>query len=56
MPNGSVVVIDKTPCVFINHDVQEFLQEFADTAADRDITVEFIESDVPIAERKLSAA
>lgn len=56
VPNGSVVVIDKTPCVFINHDVQEFLQEFADTAADRDITVEFIESDVPIAKRKLSAA
>jgi MFS superfamily sulfate permease-like transporter len=56
VPNGSVVIIDKSPCVFINHDVQEYLQEFAATAAERDISVEFIENEAPINQPQLSAA
>ena len=43
VPANSVVIIDKSGCVFMNHDVTEYLNEFMQTAQERNITVEVIE-------------
>ncbi len=43
VPANSVVIIDKSGCVFMNHDVTEYLNEFMQTAPERNITVEVIE-------------
>jgi MFS superfamily sulfate permease-like transporter len=43
VPSNCIVIIDKSGCVFMNHDVNEYLAEFMETAPERNISVEVIE-------------
>jgi MFS superfamily sulfate permease-like transporter len=43
IPAGSVLIIDQSNCVYLNHDVAEIISDFARTAANRGITVEIVE-------------
>jgi MFS superfamily sulfate permease-like transporter len=43
VPPNSIVIIDKSGCIFVNHDVTEYLNEFIETAPERNISVEVIE-------------
>ncbi len=43
IPDGSVLIIDQSNCVYLNHDVAEIIAGFARTAAQRGITVEIVE-------------
>ena len=42
LPNNVRLVIDQSNCVFINHDVEEIIADFAATAPARGIRVEII--------------
>jgi len=42
VPDGSTVVIDRSKCVDIDHDVIEVIDDFKTSAKDRDITVEIV--------------
>jgi len=43
IPDNSVLIIDQSNCVYVNHDVAEIISDFARTASSRGITVEFVE-------------
>jgi MFS superfamily sulfate permease-like transporter len=43
VPDNSILVIDQSNCVYINHDVAEIIYDFIHTASNRGITVEIIE-------------
>ena len=42
VPDGSMVIIDRSKCVDIDHDVIEVIDDFKTSAKDRDITVEVV--------------
>lgn len=43
IPEGSVLIIDQSKCVYLNHDVAEIIADFARTAPARRITVQIVE-------------
>lgn len=43
VPDNSILVIDQSNCVYINHDVAEIIYDFIHAASNRGITVEIIE-------------
>jgi MFS superfamily sulfate permease-like transporter len=43
IPDNSVLIIDQSNCVYVNHDVAEIISDFVRTASSRGVTVEFIE-------------
>jgi MFS superfamily sulfate permease-like transporter len=45
IPNGSVVVIDRSNCVYVNHDIDETIADFIKTAPARGIEVRVVEAD-----------
>jgi len=51
IPDGSVLIIDQSNCVYLNHDVAEIISDFTRTASSRGITVQIVERS-----RKLSMA
>lgn len=42
VPDNSVLIIDQSNCVYLNHDVAEIIRDFVQTASARGITVEII--------------
>jgi MFS superfamily sulfate permease-like transporter len=51
IPDGSVVVIDRSNCVYVNHDINETIADFIKTAPARAIEVRIVEA--PVLERKV---
>jgi len=51
IPDGSVVVIDRSNCVYVNHDIDEAIADFIKTAPARAIEVRVVEA--PVLERKV---
>ncbi|MGD9602023.1 MAG: SulP family inorganic anion transporter [Gammaproteobacteria bacterium] len=47
IPDRSHVVIDRSACIGIDHDVREIIEDFRNTAQDRGITVELIDRPPP---------
>lgn len=43
LPDGTNLVIDKSACVYINHDVEGIIKDFLNTAESRNIEVEIVE-------------
>jgi len=58
IPANSVLIIDQSACVYLNHDVAEIISDFTSTASSRGITVQIVErkSKAPLGKPRLIAA